>query len=121
MTYKEIERKVKILLKGMMDKGGHIDVPLVCEAIRELELKEFNSLSEQGDWKCPNGDSYFIRTQYDNAEPYTDIIRIVEIRDGKLILDTGESLSPLDIDTLPLELGNFLNIVRTEWTLTPKG
>ena len=108
MTYKEIERKVKILLKGMMDKGGHIDVPL-------------NSLSEQGDWKCPNGDSYFIRTQYDNAEPYTDIIRIVEIRDGKLILDTGESLSPLDIDTLPLELGNFLNIVRTEWTLTPKG
>ncbi len=107
-------------MEMMKDKGGHLDVPFVCCAIAELELKEFIDLVKQGDWRHPQGESYFIRVQYDNAEPYTDIIRITEIRDGKLILDTGETVDYLDIDPLPLEMGNFLTIVRTEWTFTPK-
>lgn len=118
MTQDELENKTTTIMQMMVDKDGHIDVPLVADAINRLEELEFTRLCEQGDWDCPYG-SYCLRVQYDNEEPYTDIIRISRIHDGKFDTETGEfSLS--DIDPLPLELGNLINLVREEWTLTPK-
>lgn len=82
---------------------------IIKASIDEIEDREFKQLCEEGDWIANGMDSITLKS-------YADGVRVIGVMKNGLVLeDTHEIVSPKDLNLMPLELLSFIEKVHEEW------